>query len=353
LTESASKPLITTVIPTYRRPKLLGRAISSVLSQTYPHIKVCIYDNASGDETATVVREFAETDPRVEYHCHKGNIGGFRNFVYGMKEVKTPFFSCLSDDDVLLPDFLRKALEGFDRHPAAVFSSLATIHIDDTGTIWSVPLLAWHEGLYTPPQGLLAMLKYRHPDWTAILFRREVMDKVGGLDEETGAPSDLDYELRIAARWPIVISKEPGALLVSHSNARTNMEPLEALWPAWQKMIRNLSEDKRIPYDVRSYAKESMLRFFRSHYIPLGGMSFVVNKDWRHVELAATILREHYHQRFRPRLLRGLAWSARNLPPTFQVMSLLNALRKSVRPLSGRHLQTEYGHYARLLGRVS
>ena len=66
----SSAPLITTIIPTYRRPKLLQRAIRSVLNQTYPHFQVCIYDNASGDDTAAVVAEIAKGDPRVKYHCH-------------------------------------------------------------------------------------------------------------------------------------------------------------------------------------------------------------------------------------------------------------------------------------------
>jgi glycosyltransferase involved in cell wall biosynthesis len=55
-----TKPLITTIIPTYRRPKLLRRAIKSVLNQTYLHFQVCVYDNASGDETAEVVSELAK-----------------------------------------------------------------------------------------------------------------------------------------------------------------------------------------------------------------------------------------------------------------------------------------------------
>ncbi len=70
-----AKPLITTIIPTYRRPKLLRRAIKSVLNQTYPHFQVCVYDNASGDETALVVDEIAKADPRVKYYCHSENIG--------------------------------------------------------------------------------------------------------------------------------------------------------------------------------------------------------------------------------------------------------------------------------------
>jgi glycosyltransferase involved in cell wall biosynthesis len=346
---SNSEAMVTTVIPTYRRPKLLRRAIKSVLAQTYPHLQVCVYDNASGDETAAVVRELAESDPRVKYHCHAENIGALRNFSYGMEKVDTPFFSLLSDDDILLPDFLQKALEGFGKHPEAIFSSLATIHIDETGKVMCVPLLAWQAGFYPAPEGLRAMLKYCHPEWTAILFRREVMEKVGSLDEETGAPADLDYELRTAARWPIVISREPGAVFVSHPTSLTSTQRLESLWPAWQKMIRNMVEDERIPYDVRLYSKESMLHFFRSNYIPLGGLSFIVNRDWRGVEQAAAILGHDYHRRCQALLLQGLSWTAQHLPPIYYVLSGLNGIRRSVRPLMNRGIQSKFGAHARLL----
>ncbi|MCR4298181.1 MAG: glycosyltransferase, partial [Gallionella sp.] len=103
-----AKPVITTIIPTYRRPVLLRRAILSALHQTYPHVRVCVYDNASGDETESVVdetesvvKEIARHDPRVKYHRHPRNIGSYNNFNYGIREVETEFFSLLSDDDVL------------------------------------------------------------------------------------------------------------------------------------------------------------------------------------------------------------------------------------------------------------
>ena len=51
------EPTITTVIPTYRRPELLQRAIRSVLDQSYPHFKICVYDNASNDRTPDVVKQ--------------------------------------------------------------------------------------------------------------------------------------------------------------------------------------------------------------------------------------------------------------------------------------------------------
>src|SRR5271168_4302039 len=97
------EPCITTIIPTYRRPRLLPRAITSVLKQTYPHFEVHVYDNASGDETRQVVESIAATDPRVKYHCHESNIGLVANFAYGMERVTTPLFNLLSDDDLVFP----------------------------------------------------------------------------------------------------------------------------------------------------------------------------------------------------------------------------------------------------------
>src|ERR1700674_1455488 len=112
MVDEGPNPLITTIIPTYRRPKFLRRAIRSVLNQSFMNFQVCVYDNASGDETPSVVDDIARSDRRVKYHCHPENIGAIRNFLYGMERVETPFFSFLSDDDFLLPDFYETALQG-------------------------------------------------------------------------------------------------------------------------------------------------------------------------------------------------------------------------------------------------
>jgi glycosyltransferase involved in cell wall biosynthesis len=119
--ECDDSALITTIMPTYRRPERLKKAIQSVLKQTYPHFQLCIYDNASGDATAEVVAEFAK-DARVKYHCHPENIGSAENFQYGLSHVETPFFSFLSDDDFLLPEFYEETLRGFKKFPEAAFS---------------------------------------------------------------------------------------------------------------------------------------------------------------------------------------------------------------------------------------
>src|SRR5690348_10239788 len=103
-------PLVTTVIPTFRRPETLARCIRSVLEQSQPDLVVRVYDDDSGDETEMVVGDIAAQDARVRYVRHPRRLGSAANFNYGLRQVQTPFFHFLSDDDYLLPDFHQHAL---------------------------------------------------------------------------------------------------------------------------------------------------------------------------------------------------------------------------------------------------
>lgn len=346
---SGPKPLITTVIPTYRRPTLLRRAIKSVLAQTYPQFQVCVYDNASGDRTASVVAELAKTDPRVKYHCQPENIGGFRNFVYGMEHVDTPFFSFLSDDDVLLPRFYEIALAGFEKHTEAIFSAAATIIMNDQGRVLDAPVLRWKPGFYPPPEGLLAILEYKHPDWTATLFRRETVEKIGPLDEEVGGASDLDYALRATARFPIVISREPGAVFVRHPGSLSCSSRLNTTWPGWLKMIRNLTEDERVPCDVRTYAGQVMTAWLKRILFVINGFGSVVRQNWEDAFRAAEVLRTHFHLRIRAFLLRTAASACQRVPLMYYLLLGFHDLRDLLYQFQNRQLQKKYGAYARFL----
>ncbi len=345
-----SKPLITTIIPTYRRPKMLGRAIRSVLNQTYPHFQVCVYDNASGDETASVVTEIAKTDARVKYHCHTENIGAQKNFIYGMEHIETPFFSFLSDDDILLPEFYQTAMEGFENFPDAIFSAGATIYMTDKGKITAVPLSIWQrDGYYISPDGLFEMLEKEHPAWTAILFRKKVIVKIGVLDQDVGLPLDLDFELRVAARFPFVVSQKPCAIFMSHSLSSCVLADfLSIWWPGWLKMIRNLTEDKRIPLDVRIRA-EYMLTEKLKRMLFWNAIRYIEQKDFESAYKAIEIFRDYYHSKKKVFILYTIAKLRKHFPPGYHSLVCLNKIRNFLNRAKYKQLQKHFGHYARFL----
>jgi glycosyltransferase involved in cell wall biosynthesis len=342
----SKSPLICTLIPTYRRPQLLERAIRSVLNQTYSHLQVCVFDNASGDETRETVLRLAATDPRVRYFCHAENIGGYLNFVYAMDHVETPFFSILSDDDMLLPRFYETAMQGFSDYPEAMMSATTTLIVDEAGTVVAAPLLAWEPGLYRAPEGFLAMLDKRHPDWASIIFRREVVDEVGGLDLETGPPSDLDFELRVASRFPMVVSTEFGAIFVIHSASFSSGRRLNEVLTGWLKMIRNQTTDVRVPAYARDRARIVLTGRLKATLFAAHGLGAIARRQWDDNRQAAHILHTEYDQWSQAAILTYLGWACEHLPLMHAAFLRASAVRRSLMKmrlkLEQRNLQKKF-----------
>jgi glycosyltransferase involved in cell wall biosynthesis len=340
--------LITTVVPTYRRPGLLHRAIKSVLAQTYPNFCLIVYDNASGDETESVVREVMKHDSRVMYIQRSENIGVWRNFDDAMRRVCTTFFSFLSDDDVVLPCFFELALGGFTGNPAAGFSATTTLEIDPRGRVPSAHLLGWRPGVYPPPEGVLAMLEHGQPAFPGVLFRRKVLDEVGFLDETVGNPWDWDLELRIAARFPIVVSREPGALFSIHAQSISSYERVDDIFPAWAKVLEKLRKNEDIPPPLRSRAAQLLHHRIRER-LYRGALRNIVHGEWSEAEKAIAVLNNHFDFGRRVGVLRTLFLCCRCLPPVRLGLLALSNLRRSFKELKGRKKQAEFARYSKFL----
>lgn len=253
-----TSPLITTVIPTYRRPQMLRRAIQSVLSQTFSDFSLCVYDNASGDETSDVVEWFQKRDSRVQYVRRPVNLGAYINFTEGADKVTTPYFSFLPDDDVLLPNFFADAVEGFRQHPQATISLLTTLHMSASGYLYGANILRWPEGLLVPPAAMVACMRYGNPGLPSMLVKHSAWRELGGWDQGTAPSDDLDFELRAAARYPFVVSRTPGAIQVMHEAATTAGGGLNWVWPSIPRIIEKIRTDESIPADARDYVVQRL-----------------------------------------------------------------------------------------------
>lgn len=266
--------LITTIIPTYKRPNLLRRAIKSVLNQTEKRIKICVYDNASGDETESVVKEFMQADERIKYHCQKENIGFLNNFNYGLKEVETRFFSLLSDDDIILPDFYEKALKGFELFPRAMFICMGAVSFDENLNIVSDTTFVDELKFYKVGEGFNGIISGKIPGtWTAILFRKEIRDDIGLISSMAGPPVDIGYVAHSAARFPFVVMPGIGAMLASHPNSQSVLiGPVNREWLGWYNaMADNIYKDSKIKRDIRLNAK----KLFYNHHIKRNGLGHI------------------------------------------------------------------------------
>ena len=346
--DDAARPAVTTVIPTYRRPQLLRRAITSALQQEGVDVRVAVFDNCSGDETGEVVATLAQQYPQVRYHCHANNIGAIANFDYGVRSVDTPFFSILSDDDYLLPGFYRRAIDGLSAHPDAMFWAGITLNVDERGIIWDARVGRWaREGMFLPPEGAMAMMGGMAPTWTGVLFRREVLALAGFTDREAVGPGDLDYMLRLGARFPFLVEKHPAAVFMLNSDAFSTTQPLSAFWPGWLRMLDNM---ERLP-GLDPVDREKLLTALHAdarRMLFRRGINALANKRHDYARDAATALSKHYAQYLRARLVRGLAAGCERIPGMQSVFSTsYRALERRI-VASRSQLQRDYAHLLRI-----
>ena len=256
-------PIVSTIIPTYRRPELLRRAIRSALGQTYPAVRVCVFDNASGDDTSRIVAEIARSDPRVKYFAHPRNIGLIPNFAHGISRVQTPFFSLLSDDDLLLPDFYRTAISALRAVPSAMlFVGNALIRDEIKRRMLSTSRRLAAPGVYEAPAGLFRLMREDTPRmWTGMVFRSTAMRDVKNLDETLPSQHDHDFVVRMAVRYPAIISNHPCAIYVQHSAAAHILDDSRRdFWAGWFAIIGKLANDVTLPPATRKAAAETLSR---------------------------------------------------------------------------------------------
>ena len=99
-----SNPKITVVIPTRERGDVLGAALRTVVSQDYDNLEILVSDNCSTDQTADVVRGFA--DPRIRYVNTGKRVSMSHNFEFALSHVTDGFVMVIGDDDGIVPGAL-------------------------------------------------------------------------------------------------------------------------------------------------------------------------------------------------------------------------------------------------------
>ena len=322
------KPLITTIIPTFRRPTLLKRAIQSVLEQTYPFFQVCIYDNASNDETKELVAKLMAADDRIKYFEHKENIGAFANFCFGLSRVTTEYFSFLSDDDFLLPEFYSRTILHFSEHKEIGFVATSVLNRTVLGDyVIEKAMRNCQQGTYTNPAGYLTMIENGAPTWTGIVFRRSVRDRIGLMREDLGAPSDYAYVLKSAQEFGFYYDPTPSVVFEPASllGGDTIRSKLFLYWPAWANMMSYLSNYGSISPQDQFRVTSILMRNAERKMIALSIVAFI-NRDRESICHSRHVIESYF-----PRLIG--TWSAYNyvfkffpiLPP---LIIKLNTVRR-------------------------
>lgn len=114
------EPLVTIAIPTYNRPELLARSLTSVANQSYKNLQVLVADNCTqGHEVEEVIAAFQEKFTNLTFIKHPNNIGAFKNFFSLLDRANGKYFMWLADDDEISINYVSSLVELLEKNPDA------------------------------------------------------------------------------------------------------------------------------------------------------------------------------------------------------------------------------------------
>lgn len=196
--------LVSVILPTYNRAYVLRRAIDSVLAQTHSHLELIVVDDASSDDTQSLLATYRDPRLRVVLMEHNGGAAVARN--RGLAIAQGQYIAFQDSDDEWRLEKLEKQLLHLRQHPEAAVSAAGFLGLPfsmDSVGYWGLENLERNRDLMT-------LFRYGNrlstPSW---VVRRSHLEKAGPFDEAMSTWEDWELSLRLDAAGGFVMLDEP------------------------------------------------------------------------------------------------------------------------------------------------
>ncbi len=182
---------VSVIIPCYNAERWIAEAIESGLAQTHPDVEIIVVDDGSTDNSWKVIRGFgekiiAETGP---------NRGGSHARNRGFELSRGEFIQYLDADDYLLPEKIaRQVAFAVETGADIVYGDWRHQHHHPDGSVETgeVSVSGKQDDV------LEALLGLWWVGNLAILFRRTIVERTEGWDEDLRAAQDRDFFIQAA-----------------------------------------------------------------------------------------------------------------------------------------------------------
>ena len=239
-------PKVSIIIPTYNRAHLIGRAIKSVLNQTYQDFEIIVVDDGSTDNMEEVVKKFQKKNKRIRYIRHKENKGEAAARNTGIKAAKGEYIAFQDSDDEWFPEKLEKQMEVFESAPSKVGVVYTGFYRVKNNKKTYIPS-SWVK----QKEGDIhkELLKGNFVGTPAMVVKKECFEKVGMFDENLPQLEDWELVIRLSKYYEFKCIDEP--LMIAHyTPGSVNEQPadihVKTIKLVIEKYFKDLSQDKKL-----------------------------------------------------------------------------------------------------------
>lgn len=164
------KPRVTVIVCAYKTGEMIRPTLDAILTQTYKNFRLVVIDDASGDDTVSVVQSY--DDERLSLLVNEKNLGVTASRNLGLSVVDTPYVATCDHDDVWLSEKLQKQVDYMESHPEC----------GAVGTYWTIFVNGKKQETRTSAYTNSGFLKWQlfHSNCmlhSSLLMRRSVMEE--------------------------------------------------------------------------------------------------------------------------------------------------------------------------------
>lgn len=190
-----SPPRVSVLTAARNRAAFLPATLESVLAQTFGDFEYLVVDDASTDESAALVADYARRDKRIRLIRNAHRLGAAGAFNIAVGEAQGDYLAMLDGDDLALPERLTRQVAFLDAHPdfGAVGCQLRLI--DPSGNLLGVQPYPSH-----PAVARWTLLFGTSLLNSATSFRRALLQSLGGCSLHHGYLHDYELAIRVAER---------------------------------------------------------------------------------------------------------------------------------------------------------
>ena len=128
--------LVSVITPAYNSEAFICETIESVVAQTYTDWEMIVVDDASNDNTESVLKDYQARDKRIRYVRLTNNQGPSIARQTGVKEAQGQYIAFIDSDDLWMKDKLEKQIN-FMRGNCCAFSCTAYQQVNERGVLLS------------------------------------------------------------------------------------------------------------------------------------------------------------------------------------------------------------------------
>jgi len=186
----ADRPLVSVVMPSYNRRRVISAAIDSVLSQSYQNFELLVVDDGSHDRTAEWVQAHYAEKVRVLAYSDNLGVSAARNI--GIKQARGSLIAYLDTDNQWHKDYLAIMVGAFFDHPSAqtAYSGQEIWQVMEPGKV------AERRAIRCCPFNRASLEYSNFIDLNVFMHRTDLFTQLGGFREDMRRLVDWELILR-------------------------------------------------------------------------------------------------------------------------------------------------------------